>query len=165
MTRKAARWLTLLVPMVFLTGCGSDPREEYIDKAVKYVNDAANELGAIKDRVNAAIKNAKDNKLNRKDLSEAKGNIETLRDLGKKMQLVKQNTDAAGSSTSEDEKAELRQRYQKRVQDSLAGLEEERVALQKALQEAEAIDAEGIRDLRDQLTQAEGIFAVLARPR
>jgi hypothetical protein len=164
MRRMVCRWLVVLAPVI-IAGCSSDPRDEYIDKAVKYINDAANELGAIKDRVNAAIKGTKDNKLSAKELREASANVETLRDLGKKMQLVKQQTDGLGASTNDEEKADLRQRYQKRVQDALATLEEERVALQKTLQEAEAIDPDGIRDLRNQLTQAEGIFAVLARPR
>jgi hypothetical protein len=79
------------------------------------------------------------------------------------MQLVKQGAENAGTGLSAEQKEELRTQYEGKVQGALTRLEEARVALQKKLEEAEAIDAEPIRELRNQLTQAEGVFAVLAR--
>jgi hypothetical protein len=162
MTRFIAPSL-LFAACLAVAGCGTDPREGYISSAVGYINDAAGQIGTIKDKVSEAIKKAEDKKLNAAALREANSAIESLRDLGKKMQLVKQRTDAAGASITEEQKEELRKNYQGKIQSALEGLEEERVKLQKTLQEAEAIDPEGVRDLRNQLTQAEGVFAVLAR--
>ena len=162
MIRSASRLLLLVVP-VALVGCSSDPREEYITRAVQYINDATNHIETIKDQVDKAISQAKDKKLNAKELREANSSIEGLRELGTKMQLVKQGADAAGATLSAEEKEDLRKRYQTKIQTALAALEESRVKLQEKLLEAEAIDPEGIRELRNQLTQAEGVFAVLAR--
>jgi hypothetical protein len=144
-------------------GCSTDPREAYITAAVGYINDAAGQIGTIKDKVEEAIKKADDKKLNAAALREANSAIESLRELGKNMQKVKQRTDGAAASITEEEKDDLRKRYQTSVQNALTSLEEERVKLQDKLKEAEAIDPDGIRDLRNQLTQAEGVFAVLAR--
>ena len=162
MLRSVSRWLLILAP-VALVGCSSDPREEYINNAIKYIDDAASHIDTIKDQVDKAISQAKDNKLSAKELREANSSIDGLRELGKKMQLVKQGADGAGATLSAEDKEALRKQYQDRVQRSLEALEQARVDLQKKLQEAEAIDAEGIRELRSQLTQAEGVFAVLAR--
>lgn len=162
MIRSACRWLLILGPLA-VAGCSSDPREEYITNADKYINDAASHIDTIKDQVDKAISQAKDKKLNAKELREANSSIEGLRELGTKMQLVKQGADAAGATLSAEEKEDLRKRYQTKIQTALAALEESRVKLQEKLLEAEAIDPEGIRELRNQLTQAEGVFAVLAR--
>jgi ABC-type phosphate transport system auxiliary subunit len=162
MIRSVSRWLLFLAP-VALVGCSSDPREEYITRAVQYINDATNHITTIKDQVDKAISQAKDKKLSAKELREANSSIDGLRELGKKMQLVKQGADGASTTLTAEEKEELRKQYQTKVQGALTALEESRVELQTKLQEAEAIDPEGIRELRNQLTQAEGVFAVLAR--
>ena len=162
MIRSACRWLLVLAPLV-VAGCSSDPREEYITKAVTYINDAASHIDTIKEQVDKAITEGAENKLNAKALREANTSIDGLRELGKKMQLVKQGADGAGMTLTAEEKEELRKQYQQRVQGALEALEQSRVALQQKLQEAEAIDPDAIRELRNQLTQAEGVFAVLAR--
>jgi hypothetical protein len=146
-----------------LAGCSTDPREGYISSAVGYINDAAGQIATIKDKVSEAITKADDKKLNAAALREANSAIDSLRELGKRMQVVKQRTDAAGASITEDEKERLRKSYQNNIQNALKELEDQRVELQKKLREAEEIDPEGIRELRSQLTQAEGVFAVLAR--
>jgi predicted nucleic acid-binding Zn-ribbon protein len=163
MIRSACRWLLLLAPVAVMGGCSSDPREQYINNAVAYINDATSHIDSIKEQVGKAIDQAKDKKLNAKELSKAKTSIDELRELGKKMQLVKQGAENAGTGLSAEQKEELRTQYEGKVQGALTRLEEARVALQKKLEEAEAIDAEPIRELRNQLTQAEGVFAVLAR--
>ncbi len=164
MLRRILCWSVVLFPLG-LAGCSTDQLEGYITSTIDLMKHASNEVGTIKDRVNDAIKKAEDKKLSAKELKEATGAIDSLRELGKKMQIVKQKADAAGATITAEQKEEFRQRYQQKLNSALADLEEQRVALQKTLQEAEAMDAEGIRELRTQLTQAEGVFAVLARQR
>jgi GTP1/Obg family GTP-binding protein len=162
--RSLARCLLWLLPLA-LVGCATDPREALIKSALAYVDQAATEIGTIKDRVNEAYKKRDNKKLDTKELKEAYGSIDSLKKLSKEMQLVKQRIETVAGSTSEDQRQALAKDYQGKLSTALARIHEERSGLEKAIVQAEELDPDAVKELRSKLTEAEGSFVMLARQR
>ena len=59
----------------------------------------------------------------------------------------------------------MAEKFRSKLSGAMARLDEERRALEKTVLEAEALDADSVKDLRSKLTEAEGNFVMLARQR
>jgi F0F1-type ATP synthase membrane subunit b/b' len=162
--RFLMRFGAVLLPL-FLFGCATDPREGLISSAIGQLNEAANKIASIKDDVDKSIAKGENNKLSAKELKDSYTSIEDLKNLSKEMQKIKQRADAVGGTLTADERTNLREQFQKRLNDAMANIERERSELEKKLVEAEAKDPDAVKELRSKLTEVEGNFVMLARQR
>lgn len=159
-----ARWLVWVLPLG-IVGCASDPREARINSAISYLTRAASDIRQIKENVADSIKKAENKKLASAPLKEAYTAIESLKNLAKEMQKVKQDIEGLAAATSKDQSDALAQQFRSTLTKEMASIDEERRALEKTILEAEAIDREAAAVLREKLTEAEGSFVMLARQR
>jgi len=155
----------LFIALLGIVGCGSDPREALISSTIGYLNEAANDISRIRDRVDEAVKKQENKKLNAKELKDATSEVDSLKELTKKMQIAKQKIESVSGSTTAEQREALRQQFQQKLSSAMASIEEQRLALEKSIVAAEAVDAESVKDLRSKLTEAEGSFVILARQR
>ena len=162
--RRLARCLVWLLP-IGLVGCASDPREARINSAINYLTRAASDIREIKEKVADSIKKAENKKLAAAPLKEAYTAIESLKNLAKEMQKVKQDIEALAASTSKDDSEALAQKFRGKLTAEMTSIAEERLALEKTIREAEAIEPGVAEELRSKLTEAEGNFVMLARHR
>ncbi|MCI0682285.1 MAG: hypothetical protein L0Y71_09290 [Gemmataceae bacterium] len=162
--RRQVRWLVLLLPLA-LVGCANDPREARINSAIGFLERAASDIRQIKENVADSIKKADNKKLASAPLKEAVTAVESLRNLAKEMQKVKQDIESLAGATPQDRREELAQQFRGKLTAAMASIDEERRALEKTMLEAEAIEPEALRELRSKLSEAEGSFVMLARPR
>jgi len=155
----------LFIALLGIVGCGSDPREALINSTIEYLKQAANDVTTIKDHVDEAVKKQENKKLNAKELKEAYSAIDSLKEVPKKLQIAKQRIESVSGSTTAEQREALRQQFQQKLSSAMARIEEERLALEKSITAAEAVDADSVKDLRSKLTEAEGSFVILARQR
>ena len=153
------------ITLLGLVGCGSDPREALISSTIEYLNAAANDITRIKDHVDEAVKKQENKKPSAKELKEAIGEVDGLKELTKKMQIAKQKIESVAGSTTAEQRESLRQQFQQKLSSAMAGIEEQRLALEKSIVAAEELDKESVQELRSKLTEAEGSFVMLARQR
>jgi oligoendopeptidase F len=156
---------SMFIALLGIVGCGSDPREALINSTIEYLKQAANDITTIKDRVDEAVKKQENKKLNAKELKEAYSAIDSLKEVPKKLQIAKQRIESVSGSTTAEQRESLRQQFQQKLSSAMARIEEERLALEKSIVAAEAVDADSVKDLRSKLTEAEGSFEMLARQR
>ena len=161
------RWFgsAMLLVSLTLSGCGTDPREGHISTIIQNLNDAATRIGSIRESVASAVKKAENNTLKKEDLNSALESIKSLSDTGKKFQELKNQTDSLAASTSEEDRKAFREKFQNQLSSALTRAEEERRGLEVAVKEAEAVNAEQMKDLRQKLTEADGVFFGVARQR
>jgi hypothetical protein len=155
----------LFIGLLGIVGCGSDPREALINSTIEYLKQAANDVTTIKERVDEAVKKQENKKLNAKELKEAYSAIDSLKEVPKKLQIAKQRIESVSGSTTAEQREALRQQFQQKLSSAMARIEEERLALEKSITAAEAVDADSVKELRSKLTEAEGSFVILARQR
>ncbi len=154
----------LLMPLL-LVGCATDPREALINSAIAQLNGAAQKIASIRDDVERSLAKAENNKLSAKELKESEASIEDLKKISQEMQKIKHRADAIGGTLTAEERTNLREQFQKSLNNAMANIEKERSELEKKLTEAEAKDSESIKGLRSKLTEVEGQFVMLARQR
>lgn len=162
--RWLARWLVWVLP-IGLVGCASDPREARINSAIGYLTRAASDIRQVKENVSEAVKKAENKKLASAPLKEAYTAIESLKNLAKEMQKVKQDIEGLAAATSPDQRDDLAQKFRSKLTLEMAEIDRERRELEKTILEAEAIDPDAARELRSKLSEAEGNFVMLARQR
>jgi len=162
--RWLARWLVWVLPLGLL-GCASDPRESRINSAIGYLTRAASDIRQINQNVAESVKKAENKKLAAAPLKEAHTAVESLKNLAKEMQKVKQDIEGLAASTSKERSDALAQQFRTKLTNEMASIEEERRALEKTLNEAAAIEPDAVTELRSKLTDAEGSFVMLARQR
>jgi hypothetical protein len=155
----------MFIALLGIVGCGSDPREALINSTIEYLKQAANDVATIKERVDEAVKKQENKKLSVKELKEAYSAIDSLKEVPKKLQLAKQRIESVSGSTTAEQREALRQQFQQKLSSAMARIEEERLALEKSIAAAEAVDADSVKELRSKLTEAEGSFVILARQR
>lgn len=155
----------MFIALLGIVGCGSDPREALINSTIEYLKQAANDVATIKERVDEAVKKQENKKLSAKELKEAYSAIDSLKEVPKKLQLAKQRIESVSGSTTAEQREALRQQFQQKLSSAMARIEEERLALEKSITAAEAVDADSVKELRSKLTEAEGSFVILARQR
>jgi oligoendopeptidase F len=155
----------MFIALLGIVGCGSDPREALINSTIEYLKQAANDITTIKERVDEAVKKQENKKLSAKELKEAYSAIDSLKEVPKKLQIAKQRIESVSGSTTAEQRESLRQQFQQKLSSAMARIEEERLALEKSIVAAEAVDADSVKDLRSKLTEAEGSFEMLARQR
>jgi hypothetical protein len=155
----------MFIALLGIVGCGSDPREALINSTIEYLKQAANDVATIKERVDEAVKKQENKKLSVKELKEAYSAIDSLKEVPKKLQIAKQRIESVSGSTTAEQREALRQQFQQKLSSAMARIEEERLALEKSIAAAEAVDADSVKELRSKLTEAEGSFVILARQR
>jgi fumarylacetoacetate (FAA) hydrolase family protein len=147
---------------VILTGCSSDPRGDAIKGVVNLMNGAAGDVKSITTAVDSAVeKHKKEN--TPLDLSEAITAAKGLAARGKELQEIKVSQIDHFKPATEDEKAELAEKYRVRINTAVVDLVKEKTELNKVLQKAEAIDKDKVEELRTKIREAEGPFEALAR--
>ena len=163
MTRLLYRWIVWMLPLG-LIGCASDPRETRIRAVINTIDAAATDISTIQDSVAKAIKQAENKKLNAAEIKTALATVDSLKNHAKELQKEKQRIDGMSSSTKEQKDA-LAEQFRSKLSGAISGLDEKRRALEQTILEAEALDAESVKELRARLTEAEGTFASVARAR
>ncbi len=162
--RSLARCI-MFIALLGLVGCGSDPREALISSTIEYLNAAANDISRIRGNVDEAVKKQENKKPSAKELKEAVGKVDGLKELTKNLQIAKQKIESVAGSTTAGQREALRQQFQQKLSSAMARIEEERLALEKSIVAAEELDKDSVQELRSKLTEAEGSFVMLARQR
>src|SRR5215475_2898925 len=89
---------------IVLAGCNSDSREGLIDDTVSMMNQAATEMGNIKNRVNEAVESVKSGKSTKLDLSEAAKAADKLKEAGQKTLEIKARIEREKTQITEEER-------------------------------------------------------------
>lgn len=158
---RKALWLSCSLAMVLgLMGCGSDAREVQVSKTLKQLEDAANNVGRIKAKVEAWEKEPQKTQL----LKDAVDDTEGLKKNGQALQEIKQENERL-EPPSKEEKEEFAKGYRNKLTGAVDRLNKEQIALNQALARAEKINKAALAELNDKLRLAQREFEVLTRPR
>jgi hypothetical protein len=157
--------LGTVLPLLGVVGCGSNPRDALVNNNIAVLRDATVQLRSVKDKVNAAVEKAtKEQKtLSAADLKPAVDAAAQLREVGKRLQKNKEDTDTLKDTTPPQERDDLRKRFQTKWVEANVDLERAQQELDTALRKAEERSTrEIVSELKNTLTQAQLEFKVLA---
>ncbi|MCS7045658.1 MAG: hypothetical protein NZO58_04815 [Gemmataceae bacterium] len=161
-------WVGVAVMAALLaSGCASETRDAAVASVLSHVKNARNRIDRAKSDLEVALEKAEKadpKKIDMEDLKDALKEIKGLKDDAEKMQREKLRIDAMSPPTDE-ERADLAQRYQRAVAEALDGMQKARAELEQAVQRAEKLDPAAGAKIRNELTEAESGFATLARRR
>jgi len=166
-------WIAVAASCLFaMVGCGADSHEALIQQTATLLEQAANQVGNIKDEVKKALDLAGgDKKLLAtsdeiaKSLEKAGKEAEALKDTGQKLAKVKQEADDFRGSISKKQQADNAEKHNDKLVSAIERLDEEKKALQKLFKALEGLNAEAARPLRDKIREADGQFESLIRQR
>ena len=150
----------------FLVGCGTDSKEGLIEDTINMVQQAANDVGNIKSRVNEAIKKV-DEKGSKLDLADAGKAADQLKKLGEEAQKIKRRIELDRASITDEDRQTYADNKRGKLASVFGDLIKERNDLNKALDKAEKSNIpnakKAVNDLREKIRDAESPFESLAR--
>jgi len=152
--------------LIGLVGCGSNSRDALVNRDINVIDGAAAQLGVVRDKVNEALdKSAKEKRaLTGDDLKPAVQAAAALKDVGKAMQKLKEQTDALTDSITKEEREELAQRFKARLQGAMVSLVKSQQEMDQAIRKAEDKGPkQAVVELKKTLELAQSEFGVLAK--
>jgi hypothetical protein len=166
MKRLAVLGSTLLV-LFALAGCGGNPREEEITKALRFFQDVADNRSSVTRAIKEASKKfTPEHKLTKEDLKPALDTAKKLRDIGKQLVETRAQIDLLQGKTDDREKERLREERKDELNRLVQNLENEEKNLDKALAEVQPkAEAEAWRELRDAINSSREEMFILTKPR
>ena len=167
------RWIAVAAFCLFgLVGCGADSHEALIQRNATLLEQAANQIGNIKDEVDKALKLAGGDKKAfatsdeiAKTLQKATEAAEALRDTGLKLAKVKQEADDLKGTISKEQQDENAKKHIAKIESAIERLDEEKKGLQKRFKTLEDLNPEAARPLKEKILEADGQFESLVRQR
>jgi len=160
--KKLFGFASVLSMAMFLPGCGTDEREQYISTALDQINSAATNMAAVKDNV-VKWEKAKDNE-KAKLLKNAKDSVDALTKNAQNFQSIKGRADKLERPTPDEQKA-LVDKYRDRLASAIDNANKESMALNEAIARAEKKDKNSLADLKVSLQKAQGDFENLVKQR
>jgi predicted nucleic-acid-binding protein len=150
-----------LVMGVTLVGCGSDPRKGLVDGTVENLQNAATKVANINKKIDEAVKKTESGKT--PDFKDAIQEVESLKDIAKKMRTLKTETEALKEKTPEEEQKALRETIRGPLNDAIERLSKAKRDLNDTLAAVEQEHKDALKTVREKLTEAEGEFEAIAR--
>jgi hypothetical protein len=153
--------IALMLCTIFV-GCSSDSHESLVKNTIDEIGSTQILIRAIREGVEAAIKENKDSgkPLN---LEPAAKKTKELKKRVEEFQKIRGRIERAKAAITDDQKKEFAEKKRDEMRDNIQKLLEQNALLQKALGEAEKIDKPATDKLREQIRDAEGPFEAINR--
>jgi hypothetical protein len=151
-----------------LAGCGADPREEEITKAITFFGRAADDTRALKDLIAKKVDAAKKNKqqLTEADFKLAEESAKKLHDVGKQLLESKGQIDLLQDKTTAEEKQRLDEKFGPQLQSLFDRLNKAQRELDATLAEAAKYSTPAaMTELRKAIDDSREEFRILTKPR
>lgn len=152
-------------------GCGSNPQEEEVTRALGFFQNAADRTRALKNEVEKVVKQAEKNpdknaQLTEKDFKPAEDAAKTLREIGKQLLDVKGNIDLLQEHTTPQQKDRLAERFRDQLTEVLRSLDKAQKDLDAELVKASRYARDSAMEhLRKTIRDSREEFYILTRPR
>jgi predicted nucleic acid-binding Zn-ribbon protein len=147
-----------------MTGCSNDTYEGLVQQTIQNMRTATTNMSTITAEVKKATEGAKAGK--KFDLTAAMKAADKLKETGAETVAIKQRIDVVKARITPEEKTEYAANHQADLNDAFSKLLAEKLALRKALADAENADGTAKRkvdDLRKRIEEAESPFEAHAR--
>ena len=154
-------WILSGILALCLPGCGSDEREQLINKSIDQLNNAASNMATIKENIVKWEKGKENEKSKLLDIAE-KSTVE-LQKSAKKLQEIKQQADKLEAPAPEDRKAFV-DKFRDRYASAIEKVEKERIALNEVIARADKNHKGSLATLKSKLQQIQGDFENLVKP-
>lgn len=164
----------LSLSLLSVVGCSTDPREPIVQEMVRQIDIAGTKLKSVREKVDSALAQAKkkaekDNRevkaadLTKEELKSAVEAVKGLKEVGAAYVALNRQMQNISEPITPAQQDRYAADFGNKLQSEMVDLGVENEKLAKALQAAEAINPDSVKELNDKLAEAFGDFASVAK--